>query len=124
MRYSNISITLPPGYRESIEEESNRYGLNRSEFVRVLFDGFLRSVVDKERSGTSDVQALFPHVLPHRRAEAEAWLHDYVRLINRIVDKSAQHKAEHGNLDRGSVFDCLPKDDPGLRPGRASKRPA
>jgi hypothetical protein len=112
MRHVNISISLPVGYVESIDEESKRYGLKRSEFVRVLFDAYLsvkaRMVMNEQRepdiAPKTNLEDFFPDVLPHRKAEAHEWLHDYLRLVIRILKESKERKETTGTVDRDSVY--------------------
>ncbi len=118
MRYSNISITLPPGYAESLDQESSRYGLNRSEFIRVQFDAYLlvafRMTERGERGRIDTAKAcedFFPEVLPHRKAEAGVWLEHYLELVIRIVEESGQRKRTMGHVDRDNVYELLPSDD-------------
>ncbi len=120
MRFDNISITLPPGYLDSLEQESKRYGLNRSEFIRTLFDGYLRVTAEMILSGEREwpinretkLEEFFPDVLPHRKAEANKWLGNYLRLILKITKESGEHKKKTGSVDRNSVWDVLPREEP------------
>jgi metal-responsive CopG/Arc/MetJ family transcriptional regulator len=39
MSYDNFSISLPAGYAATMDREAKRSGFNRSELIRVLFEG-------------------------------------------------------------------------------------
>lgn len=111
MRFDNISITLPPGYSDSLNQESARYGFNRSEFVRVLFDAYLtvagHMILDGRREPRVDergLQEFFPDVLPHRKAEAEVWLDQYLRLVIRIAKEREELKRNTGSVEKDSIY--------------------
>jgi len=107
MRHDNISISLPPGYARSLDEEASRYGFNRSEFVRVLFDAYLTVIAGMIRDGHREpnidpitkLSDFFPEVLPHRKEEAHQWLHDYLRLVIRIQKEAEERKKKTGSVD-------------------------
>ncbi len=107
MRHDNISISLPPGYARSLDEEASRYGFNRSEFVRVLFDAYLTVIAgmirNRQREPNVDpitkLPDFFPEVLPHRKEEAQRWLHDYLRLVIRIHREAAERKKKTGSVN-------------------------
>ncbi len=111
MRHDNISISLPPGYLHVLNEESARYGLNRSEFVRVLLDAYLTASLQqieagKRPAGTharTGLETLFPHIFPHKREEAEEWLHNYLRLVIRIFNERAELKKKRGSVDEDAI---------------------
>jgi len=112
MRLDNISISLPPGYAKSLDEESSRYGFNRSEFIRILFDAYLTATVemiyDGKREPTVDATTklpdFFPEILPHRKEEATEWLNGYLRLVIRIQKEREELKKTTGSVDADTVF--------------------
>jgi hypothetical protein len=112
MRYDNFSISMPPGYADSLEEEAKRYGFNRSEFLRVLFDAYLVVASGMIQEGKrEEAKRFFYDAVPHRRQEAEEWLDGYLRLVLRIAKEAAERKANGGSLDEAnSVYDRLPVD--------------
>jgi hypothetical protein len=107
MRFDNISISIPPGYARALDEESSRYGLNRSEFVRVLFDACLTvsagMILDGKREPAIDSDTklpdFFPEVLPHKKAEAKEWLHGYLRVVMKIMKEREELKKVSGGVD-------------------------
>ena len=115
MRHDNISISLPPGYVRCLEDESLRYGFNRSEFIRVLFDAYLTVTASMisagKRESTIDSvtkrKDLFPEVFPHKKAEVNEWLDGYVRLVIRIFNERKTLKETSGSVEVDSVD---PKD--------------
>jgi hypothetical protein len=115
MRHDNISISLPRGYVQSLEEESGRYGFNRSEFVRILFDAYLTvsagMIVDGKRQPTVDSKTnlpnFFPEIFPHKKEEANEWLHGYLRVVIRIFNERQALKTKTGSVGMDSVS---PKD--------------
>ena len=92
MSYEHISVSLPRGYAQSLDEESSRYGLNRSELIHVLCDGYFYVTAGREITS----KTFFPDVLPHRREEADQWLDEYLRLVIRIPRGSGEAKTEDG----------------------------
>ena len=112
MRHDNISISLPPGYAQALDQESQRYGFNRSEFIRVLFDAYLfvaaKMIHEGKREPNIDPKTklpdFFPEILPHKKDEATEWLHGYLRVVLRIVKERAEQKEETGNVDRDTVW--------------------
>ena len=116
MSYEHISISLPRGYAQSLDEESSRYGLNRSELIRVLCDGYFYATAEMIKSGKREsipdpktkLHTFFPEVLPHRREEADKWLHDYLRLVIRIHGEAVERKEKTGSVEADSIYDLLP----------------
>ncbi len=110
-QYEHFSISLPPGYADSLTEEGKRYGFSRSEFIRVLCDAYYtvsaRMISEGKRERTKSpktgLEDYFPEVLPHRRAEAEEWLHDYIRLVLRIVEEAQERKEQAGSVEQDAV---------------------
>ena len=106
-----ISISMPQGYVAAVDEEAKRYGFNRSEFIRVLFDAYytvaarmilLGEREDRKNSKTS-LPDYFPEVLPHKKQEADAWLKDYLKIVIRITREAEQRKKETGSVDQPAV---------------------
>lgn len=122
MQYDNFSISLPRGYADSLTEEAKRYGLNRSEFVRVLCDGYYTIAASMMVQGKrehwkepdSGLDDYFPEVLPHRKAEAHEWFRDYIRLVLRIVKNAEERKRQTGSVEQDSVDITLRPEDENL----------
>ena len=105
MRYVNISISIPDGYPKCLDEESSRYGLNRSEFIRILFDAYLTVAAAQVNHRMRETSDFFHDVFPHRREESTAWLHDYLRIVIKIYKERETQKKGTGSIDRDSVYD-------------------
>ena len=111
MPYDNFSISLPPGYADAMDREAKRYGFNRSEFIRTLFEGYwtvaateitkgLRKPDVDPKTGAPD---FFPKTLPHRKVEANEWFQRYLKLVIRIAWEAQERKRHIGSIDRDTV---------------------
>lgn len=111
MPYDNFSISLPGGYAQALDREAKRYGFNRSEFIRTLFEGYWTVAATETIKGLrkpdvdpeTGVPDFFPETLPHYKAEANEWLQRYLRLVLRIVREAEERKKHAGSIDRDAV---------------------
>lgn len=80
-------------------------------FFRLECDAYLSVVATMIHDGkrepnvdpTAKLLDFFPKILPHKREEATEWLHDYLRIVLRIVKERVNQKNETGTVDQDGV---------------------